>query len=166
LAEPARRLGSGRLLVSRPDAAWLPPGGRADVVLAGGAETPPEPTCVVRLLVTCDGALLTRQRTDGRGLDLPSATVDGQPVTECLRRLQEDTVGPGASARLLGYVRNVVDTADGAYPWPRPLAHFSVWHCDLEGAHRVAGEWLAHEEAAVTLSERHWWPLAAELLGR
>jgi hypothetical protein len=164
LAEPAHRSAGGRLLVSRPDAPWLPPDGRADVVLAGVAESPPEPTCVVRLLVTCDGALLTRPREDGRGLDLFSSSVDGQPATECLERLQEDTVGPGASARLLGYVRNVVPTPDDGYPWPRPLAHFAVWHCELEGEHQIAGEWLGSEAAALALAERHWWPLAAELL--
>lgn len=41
---------SGRVLTSRPEASWLPPGGRADVVLAPD-DSPPEPRCLVRLLV-------------------------------------------------------------------------------------------------------------------
>lgn len=63
------------VLFSHPDAAWLPEDGRADVVLAGAHSVPPDPTCVVRLLVTHGGKVLTVDRADGKGLDIPTMAV-------------------------------------------------------------------------------------------
>jgi len=74
----------GQVLVSRVDAAWLPPGGRADVVLADADEAPPPPTCVVRLLATRDERVLTMRRADGRGLDLPTRLVGDESHSDCL----------------------------------------------------------------------------------
>ncbi|GAA1240521.1 hypothetical protein GCM10009657_15380 [Oryzihumus leptocrescens] len=53
-----------------------------------------------------------------------------------------------------------------AYPWPTPVAHFAVWHCELPPDCDVDGGWLDVGEARPLVGERHWWPVASHLMGR
>jgi hypothetical protein len=117
----------GRLLVSHDGPAWLPAGGRADVVLAGRSATLPEPTCLVRLLVTRDGQMLVVPRRDGRGLDIPTQTVVDGAADHALVSLVVATLGDVRPTALLGYVRNAVPAPSDDYPWPAPDAYFAVW---------------------------------------
>ncbi|WP_239073185.1 NUDIX hydrolase [Sediminihabitans luteus] len=132
---------------------WLPAGSRADVVRDPGGDVP-SPTCLVRLLLERDGEVFCVPREDGATrLDLPTRVVgalDPQVVADALAR---EVVGHGARPELLGYVRNVVTTPDAGYPWPAPLAHFTVWA--VRGVPAVAGTWVPVHD----LRERHWWPL-------
>lgn len=158
-----------QVLTSRPDAPWLPAGGRADVVLAATDAPVPDPVCIVRLLTTyADEAgprLHVVSRSDGGGPDLPTRLVaDGSPEA-CLAALAADTWGHHLPVRLLGYVRNVVTPPVDDYAWPVPHAHFAVWHAELASpAHPGSGVWLSADEAREVLADRHWWPLAALLL--
>lgn len=152
------------LLVSVADAAWLPEGGRADVVLAGPDAVPPDPTCLVRVLASRDGKVFTVPRADGKGLDLPTLPVGDGTAHGCLQALMAQVVGSAHPAVLLGYVRNVVPDAPADYPWPSPEAHFAVWHCAVPAACEPRGTWLDAAEAESQLGERHWWPLAAHVL--
>jgi hypothetical protein len=149
---------------------WLPEGGRAEVVRS--ALEPPAPTVVVRLLVTSGDLLRVVPRPDGRGLDLPSAVVTAG-VTEALEVLRHGVPARTTPPRPLGFVRNTVPDAPADYAWPAPVAHFAVWQCTAEpppgpgeppaGAAGARpgpdGGWLAPDEAAAALGERHWWPL-------
>jgi hypothetical protein len=167
---------AARVLASTQDAPWLPPGGRADVVLAAAGEDPPEPTCLVRLLVVRDGAVLVVARPDRGGLDLPTRRVGDESPDEALRALASQTPVVAAETVLLGYVRNVVETPADGYLWPAPEAHFAVWVSDLEAGRGRRAEtaaatrraqtarWLDRHEAEEYLGERHWWPLAAAYL--
>ena len=123
------------VLSSRPDAPWLPPGGRADVVLAAPRAAPPAPICTVRLLVTRGQDLLTVVRGDGRGLDIPSVRADGSPE----ERLQALIVAPPMLTSPCGTSRFAAGS---------------------EGR----GRWLDVGEAREELQTRHWWPLAAHVL--
>ena len=51
------------------------------------------------------------------------------------------------------------------YPWPVPDAYFSVFHCEVPSDSEGHGEWLAPSAARAQLQARHWWPLAAHVLG-
>jgi hypothetical protein len=150
-----------RVFFSHKDAAWLPDGGRADVVLAGTDSAPPSPTCVVRLLATRDGNVFTVQRADGKGLDIPTMSVSDGAVDESLEMLMVRVLGSVQPSKLLGYVRNVVPGAPDDYPWPVPHAHFAVWHCAMPAGCDPQGVWLDSVEAERHLADRHWWPLAA-----
>lgn len=180
LRVPKRR--HERVLVSHRVPAWLPPGSRADVIASRQTE-PPADTVVVRLLAQSGGSVLVVPRPDG-GLDLPSSTVDGvsppmagaaaaardtgpartaEAVADAVRQLQVDAVGEAASAELVGYVRNTVPEPPADYPWPAPRACFAVFHRVVDpGVPFGRGHWLALDEAADHLSERHWWPLLPE----
>ena len=153
-----------RVLVSHPGPPWLPPGSRADVI-ASRQQEPPADTVVVRLLAQSAGAVLVVHRPDG-GLDLPSVTVDGAPgpsVADAVQHLQVETVGEVAPTELVGYVRNTVPEPPADYPWPAPRACFAVFHRVVDpGVPFGRGHWLALDEAADQLSERHWWPLLPE----
>lgn len=143
------------VLRSTPDAPWLPPGGRAEVVRSSVA---PVPAGLVRLLVRRADTVLCVPRDDGR-VDLPTRAVaagdpDGSVAASALAR---DLLGPGARPVPVGYVRNVVATPGEGYPWPAPLAHFTVWRAD--GDPRGAGTWVDVRDPACVLRERHWWPL-------
>ena len=151
------------MLVSRPDAPWLPPGSRADVVVAAAGQGPPDPVCLARLLVTCDGQVLTLPRADGRGLDIPTRAVGEESLADCLESLTLGALGRLRPTTLLGYVRNLVPAPQPGYPWPVPHAHFAVWHCRLPRAREVEGTWLDLREAEAELGERHWWPLVDAL---
>ena len=153
-----------RVLVSHDAPGWLPVGGRADVVLAGAAAEVPEPTCLVRLLVTRGGRVLAVPRPDGRGLDIPTRAMVGGAPEASLRSLVVAALGDVHPTTLLGYVRNVVPTPPEDYPWPSPDAYFVVWHCALPAGVDVGGEWLDSGRAEAHLGDRHWWPLAATLV--
>jgi hypothetical protein len=146
---------------------WLPKGGRAEVVLAGGSEAP-GPTPVARLLVTAGDHVLVVPRPDGRGPDLPTAPVPADGATDVaadvassLRQLTSSVVEGAPTPRLVGFVRNTVPNAPADYPWPAPVAHFAVWHIDSGKGRERRGRWLDPAEAERQLSDRHWWPLAA-----
>jgi hypothetical protein len=136
---------------------WLPPGGVAEVVAYDGPAAP-EPTAVVRLLVTAGDAVLVVPRPDGRGPDLPTTTVGGT-VEDALALLVERHLDGAALPRLVGFVRNTVPEPPPDYPWPAPVAHFAVWHAAVDRAAARQGSWLAPRDAARRLRERHWWPL-------
>lgn len=141
------------LLRSTPDAPWLPPGGHADVVRSSVA---PAPAGLVRLLVRRDDAVWCTAREDGR-VDLPTRAVPaGDPDGGLTAgRLALDVLGPGAVPTPLGFVRNVVAAPDATYPWPTPLAHFTVW--TAQGTPSGPGTWVGL--GSTTLTDRHWWPL-------
>jgi hypothetical protein len=148
-----------RVVMSTPDAPWLPPGGRADVI-ASRQDNPPPNTVVVRAVVHDAGALLVVERADGRGLDLPTRTVgDGQSAEEALGALCDELGVTARGATLLGYVRNVVKHPDATYPWPTPLACFALFAPAGGGLANPAGTWLPAESQKAELGERHWWPL-------
>ena len=149
--------------MSHLDAAWLPEGGRADVVLARQHAPAPSPTCLVRLLATCSRKVLVVPRADGMGLDIPTLRVGHAVVEECLRTLQLGALGSVHPTTLLGYVRNIVKEAPVDYPWPSPDAYFSVWHSELPETHGVEGVWLDAADAEPELGNRHWWPLVAHV---
>jgi hypothetical protein len=179
LRVPKRR--HERVLVSHPAPSWLPPGSRADVIASRQLE-PPADTVVVRLLAQSAGSVLVVQRPGGGGLDLPSVRVDGDAssatagtpttrgrstdaVADAVRHLQEEAVGEARPAELVGYVRNTVPDPTADYPWPAPRACFAVFHRVVDpGVPFGRGHWLALDEAADHLSQRHWWPLLPEFL--
>lgn len=148
---------------------WLPPGSRADVVLSD--HPAPEPTTVVRLLVTSGEDVWVTPRADGGGLDLPTARVtDG--VAAALDGLVATAPVGTTGLRPWGFVRNLVPDPPADYPWPAPVAHFAVWHgtvdpsAEPDGAARAGqdsqeagGRWLGPSAATEALDERHWWPL-------
>lgn len=153
-----------RVLSSRSGPAWLPDGGRADVVLAGTHGVVPSPTCLVRLIATHGDVVLTVPRADGGGLDIPTRRVGDEVVADCLQALLVRVGGSLRNTSLLGYVRNRVHEAPDDYPWPSPDAYFTVWHCQMPMEANAEGTWLDAAEAEIQLSARHWWPLAAHLL--
>lgn len=152
-----------QVLVSHPDAAWLPDGGRADVVLAVGPPAVPRPTCLVRLLATRQRQIFTTARADGGGLDIPTLPVGDRVVEDCLHALLVRVLGSMYPTTLLGYVRNVVQGTPDDYPWPSPDAYFVVWHFQLPTDFNAGGVWLDAVEAEEQLGDRHWWPLAAHV---
>lgn len=146
-----------RVVMSTPDAPWLPPGGRADVIASRQGDPPPN-TVVVRAVVRDERGLLVSARPDGLGPDLPTRTVaTGESALEALRELCVDLGIEADGVRLLGYVRNVVRAPDADYPWPVPYACFSLF--TLTSANGVTGTWCPPERQQAELGERHWWPL-------
>jgi hypothetical protein len=97
-------------------------------------------------------------------LDLPTRTVahldDGRTAVE---HLALEILGKPTEVTLVGYVRNVVESPDAGYPWPTPLAHFSVWEAVGEPA--IEGVWLSAVEPDSPLRDRHWWPLVVPTQG-
>ncbi|MEO7268722.1 MAG: DUF4031 domain-containing protein [Knoellia sp.] len=148
-----------RVVMSTPDASWLPPRSRADVI-ASRQDNPPPNTVVVRAVVREAGALLVVERADGRGLDLPTRTVgDGERAEDALRALCDELGVTAHGAALLGYVRNVVKHPEATYPWPSPNACFALFSLATDGLSRSTGAWLPAESQKAELGERHWWPL-------
>ncbi|MCC2336647.1 NUDIX hydrolase [Cellulomonas wangsupingiae] len=143
------------LVRSTPDAPWLPPGGRADVVRSPVA---PAPAGLVRLLVRDGDAVFCARRDDGR-LDLPTRAVpaDDPDGSATAARLASDVLGPGARPVPVGFVRNVVPVPRAGYPWPTPLAHFTVW--SATGRPLCEGDWCDVRDPGSVLRDRHWWPL-------
>ncbi|MGG5260579.1 NUDIX hydrolase [Phycicoccus avicenniae] len=114
---------------------------------------------MVRLLLSRDGSVLTVPRADGAGPDLPNAAVGEETPDEALAGLAQRVLGRHAPARLLGYVRNTVPDPTPHYPWPVPVAHFTVWQCVAPQGVEPDGRWLDEASARTLLAERHWWPL-------
>jgi hypothetical protein len=161
---------AGTLLVSTVDAPWLPPGGRADVIRS---TTAPAPASLVRLLLRRGDRVFCVPRDGSGRRDLPTRTVpatdpDGRATA---RALAVDVTGC-SSAEPVGFVRNTVAIAPGApgapvdtaaleYPWPTPIAHFTVWGSGHEP--RVDGTWLPVDGTS-PLADRHWFPLVSIML--
>lgn len=148
-----------RVVLSTPDAPWLPPGGRADVIASRQDDAPPR-TVVVRAVLRDARGIHVVARADGRGLDLPMRHVAvGESPSDALRALG-DELGLGSDrAPLIGYVRNVVREPDAGYPWPVPTACFALFALPAGGL--TGGRWLPTAQQEVELGERHWWPLVA-----
>ncbi|QGN59001.1 DUF4031 domain-containing protein [Nostocoides sp. HKS02] len=148
-----------RVIRSVPDAPWLPPGSRVDVI-ASRHEAVPANTVVVRLALVRGENLLAVAGPDG-GLDLPSRPVGDTGAADAVEELRHSILGASrdAAPQLLGYVRNTVPKAGPEYPWPTPQACFAVFveRDVLEEA--VDGRWLDADGARAALSGRHWWPL-------
>ncbi len=149
-------------LCSWPGAPWLPPGGRADVVLLDENEPVPDPTALVRLLIRDDARrVFCVPRTGGRaGWDLPTRTVGDEEAGEALDGLVRTVLGRPHETTPLGFVRNTVPTGT-AYAWPAPVAHFAVHRVLGSARPRVDGTWFDAAAAREHLGERHWWPLVA-----
>ncbi len=146
-----------RVVRSTPNAPWLPPGGRADVIASRQDGAPPN-TVVVRAVVRDDRGLLVTSRADGAGADLPMRTVaTGRSAADTLTALAGDLGLPDHGARLLGYVRNVVRMPDAGYPWPVPFACFALFA--LPSTRAVMGTWCPPHAQEAELGQRHWWPL-------
>lgn len=153
------------LVRSTPDAPWLPPGSRAEVVLSS---TAPTPACLVRLLLRRGTEVFCVPREQTAALDLPTRAVepsgvdtsdpDGRATAE---RLARDVLGQAALLAPVGFVRNVVAGDAPGYAWPVPLAHFVVW--DTTGVPAVEGQWVDARGPGSPLTERHWFPLLSAL---
>ena len=143
-----------------PDAPWLPPGSRAEVVRSSVA---PSPACLVRLLLRRGDEVFCVPREQTAALDLPTRVVDPPDLDGRVAAAQLALEVLGRDARLVpvGFVRNVVaqDTPD--YGWPVPVAHFVVW--EATGVPVVDGEWVEASSARSLLAERHRFPLVSEL---
>lgn len=146
-----------RVVMSTPDAPWLPPGGRADVI-ASRQDNPPPNTVVVRAVVRDTRGMLVVERPDGQGLDLPVRTVAaGETAEDALRALCEELGARPDEASLLGYVRNVVREPDAGYRWPVPSACFALF--TVPSRDSTTGTWCPAERQEADLGKRHWWPL-------
>ena len=155
-----------RVVLAVPDAPWLPPGSRADVIRSRQDEAPTN-TVVVRLALRRGSDLFVVERAD-RGWDLPSQAVGGALPLTALGDLVRELVGGAAplAPTLVGYVRNTVPTPDADYPWPTPKACFSVYTDDVAtDLPAAAGRWLSLAAARSELGHRHWWPLMEPLDG-
>jgi hypothetical protein len=142
------------VVLSTRDAAWLPVGGTADVVLSS---KPPAPTLLVRLLLRRGNQVFCVPRAESGKLDLPTLPVprtdpDGRATAAALA----DRFTGSFEVRPLGFVRNRVPTHVEDYPWPTPLAHFAVWASDADPV--TDGDWVSVTVPSV-LSERHWFAL-------
>ncbi|MFB2555590.1 NUDIX hydrolase [Herbiconiux liangxiaofengii] len=138
-----------------PDAAWLPPGGRAEVIRRS---TPPTPLCVVRLLLRQADRVFCIPRADTGRLDLPLRSVEPDDPGGMLgiTSLAEQLTGDGSHLVFVGAVRNVVASPQDGYPWPTPHAHFGVW--TSENPPIVEGTWVGITGGS-PLRDRHWFPL-------
>ena len=149
-----------RVVDAVPEAPWLPPGSRADVI-ASRQDDAPANTVVVRLAASHGETLLVAGRDDG-GWDLPSVRVQGQAPATALRDLADAVLQAAATAAptMVGYVRNTVPVPTPEYPWPAPKACFAVYAVTVVRAGAVLpGHWLGPQDARSALSQRHWWPL-------
>lgn len=143
-----------------PDAPWLPPGSRAEVVRSSVA---PSPACLVRLLLRRGDEVFCVPREQTAALDLPTRVVDPPDLDGrvAAARLALDVLGRAVPLVPVGFVRNVVVADAPGYGWPVPVAHFVVW--EAAGAPVVDGEWVEASSARSLLAERHWFPLLSEL---
>lgn len=157
---------TARLIFRTPDAPWLPPGSEAEV-WAGGVNSLPQPTIIVRLLVT-------RRSDQGRsnffcvpsakGLDLPTRFLNPEherlhPLSAAAQLLGEVLGSEDVGMRCVGYVRNVVPIPDANYKHPTPFAHVAVLALESSADPIVTGEWVDLETARDSLTPRHWWPI-------
>jgi hypothetical protein len=151
-----------RVISSVPDAPWLPPGSRADVI-ASRHESAPANTVQVQLALVRGEELFVVARPDD-GLDLPTRQVANTAAAVAVEELHRSMLGVAdvAAPRLLGYVRNTVPHASPQYPWPTPQACFAVFVQRRVLEVPAAGTWLDAQDARAALSGRHWWPLLAD----
>jgi hypothetical protein len=113
------------------------------------------------MVVRGDELFCVPRDADGR-IDIPTRHVaPGEAAHEAARALATVVLGSDAQVRPWGYVRNVVHAPAADYPWPTPVACFSVWRATA-GAPVVPGTWVSRAE----LGERHWWPLAEHEAGQ
>ncbi|MFF7293886.1 NUDIX hydrolase [Microbacterium sp. NPDC008134] len=135
-----------------PNAPWLPPGGRAEVVRR---TLPPRPMSIVRLLLRRDGQAFCIPRSETGKLDLPTRRTDADDPDGSLtiRALAAEVMGVDTELTFVGAVRNVVERSTNDYAWPTPLAHFGVWASP--DAPLIDGTWVD----LATLADRHWHPL-------
>ncbi|NNG38738.1 NUDIX hydrolase [Flexivirga sp. ID2601S] len=164
----AHRAGDQRLVAETPEAPWLPPGSTAEVWAGADCDTP-DPSIIVRLLITRLG-----DETEffcvptPKGPDLPTRFLgpgaERSSADDGLRHLQQETVDDAeSSTRCVGFVRNVVPHPDGDYPHPTPDAYVPVFAA--ERAHPVVpGEWFTLDSAPTALHGRHWWPIVRRYL--
>jgi Protein of unknown function (DUF4031) len=162
-----------RVVHSTPDAPWLPPGGRADVIVSRQAQAPSH-TVVVRLAVVREGHLLLARQPDSTW-DLPHLEVGHAGPTAAVERLVRDVLGSdvlGSNGRtrpqLLGYVRNTVAGTFDGYPWPVPKASFAVFLHGVGPAEKVArpsaeSRWVSLRDHPGELSAQPWWLLLAQV---
>lgn len=145
---------------STPDAPWLPPGGRADVVRS---EVAPRPAGLVRLLLRRGDAVFCLPRDETGLLDLPTraVAVDDVDGSRAAAALAQQVVGAPGPLVPVGFVRNVVAPGHDDYGWPVPVAHFVVWAADGEPV--VDGTWVDACGATSPLAGRHWFPLLPAL---
>jgi len=161
-----------QLIRSVPDAAWLPAGGTAEI-WAGADIKVPEPAVIVRLLVqrtTQAGAELFCVPT-AKGLDIPTVFLgsgDGwRPWPAGVAELTSRFLAQDVSTRCVGFVRNIVPIPDDTYRLPPPVAHVPVFTPvdPLLAPTEGDGTWIGPADAPSLLAERHWWPIACEVLG-
>jgi mutator protein MutT len=147
------------IVETTPHAPWLPAGGKAEAAVDLNG-IPRAPTGLVRPLIRRNDEVFCTPRDSGK-VDLPTRAVpdldDGRSAAENLAQL---VLGEARSVNLLGFVRNIVDTPDAQYPWPTPLAYFSVW--EACGDPVIDGQWVSITDDRSPLRERHWWPIVAQ----
>ncbi|WP_040166102.1 hypothetical protein [Microbacterium gorillae] len=153
--------GGAQSIATVAPAPWLPNGGRADVLVL---PSPPDPMCLVRLLILRDRSAFCVPREDTASLDLPTRAVPGEDARgeRTIRALADEVLGPRGMVRFLGVVRNEVAVGTPDYPWPTPYAHFGVWRA--ADAPIIGGEWVAVDDARSPLARKHWYPLALHAL--
>lgn len=139
------------------NAPWLPSGGTAEVIRRS---SPPQPMCVVRLLIRRGERVFCVPRPESGRLDLPMLVVgvDDEHGIATISSLAQDVTGTADGLSFEGAVRNVVGSPQAGYNWPTPHAHFGVWSSANEPT--VDGTWVALG-AASELRDRHWYPLIA-----
>jgi hypothetical protein len=161
-----------RLIKSVPEASWLPPGSTAEVWAGADIEVP-EPVVIVRLLArrrTGAGWEVFCIRTP-TGFDIPTVFLgseDGwRPAAEGIAELTSQYLVGGTSTRCVGFVRNIVSVPDETYRLPVPFAHVPVFAPRDSSVvpSDDAGTWIGAVDALSLLAQRHWWPIACEVLG-
>jgi len=137
------------------DAPWLPAGGRAEIVRSSIA---PVPTGLVRLLLRDGDRVYCERRSDSGKLDLPTESVsaDDPDGRQAATTLANRVFGRPVDVSPMGFVRNVVPEGAADYPWPTPVAHFTVW---TAAGLPSAGTWVDTNVADNPLKARHWWPI-------
>ena len=160
-----------RLIRSVPGAPWLPAGSSAEVWVGADIEVP-EPAVIVRLLVrrtTLAGQELFCVQTP-KGFDIPTVFLgsgdEWRPVSEGIADLTSQYLAQEVPTRCVGFVRNVVPTPDKTYHLPTPVAHVPVFTPDNQSLAPAgdAGAWIGAAHAPSLLAERHWWPIAYEVM--
>lgn len=166
----AELMASERRIVCIDNAPWLPPGSAAEVWV--GDECAPDPSIIVRLLLTATNDLGARTFfcvPTPKGLDLPTLFLgrdaDRMSVGAGLAQLQRATLDDeGHTPRCIGYVRNVVPSPDASYPHPTPYAHVPVFLAHEGTMPTVGGQWVTIDQAREDLAVRHWWPIVVNHL--
>ncbi|GAA3684854.1 hypothetical protein FB459_2284 [Yimella lutea] len=161
---------SEQLIAEARGAAWLPVGSTAQV-WAGDDCSGFVPAVIVRLL-------LTRRSPEGeqfftiaapKGDDLPTLFLghsdQRRSGEDGVQELAAQIVGDAqAPVQCVGFVRNVVPTADETYPHPVPHANVPVFRVTNSATPVVEGTWYTVEAARDALHQRHWWPIVEHAL--